>query len=394
LQRQPIEEEEEELQRQPIEEEEEELQRQPIEEEEEELQAKMTSGHIPEIQPDIESHIQSLKGGGQPLSANDRAFFEPRFGYDFGQVRVHTHSRAAESARAVNARAFAIGSDIVFGAGQYSPETVVGKRFLAHELTHVVQQSKTNVRILMRDFERTSSTGDRLLVITDTVDPTGAVRHWAAPMIITASGDSIRYQCEVEVPRTHTPFNVIVGVRNIAVGGSIVQHQFNSIRLPHWRQANLLHIPSHTEPTTMVEANEFFVRLEPRGAQILVGMQAIAHVIQNRVNAGEPRGQVDTSPWPRNFINTGYLLPGVRELVPWPHWPSVTSTASRLLARTIIREERAAGTDPTFGALYYRSAGTPNIEFAVPTFIRLRELVERGVLRRVTVGGNVFYAPI
>ena len=100
--------EEEKLRLQPIEEEEE-LQRQPIEEEEEELQA---IGNVPEVQPDIESHIQSLKGGGQLLSENDRAFFDPRFGRDFSQVRVHTDSRAAESARA-----FTVGQDEVFGAG-------------------------------------------------------------------------------------------------------------------------------------------------------------------------------------------------------------------------------------------------------------------------------------
>ena len=67
------------------------------EEEEEELQAKATSGRISEVNSNLESHIQSLKGGGQPLSENDRAYFEPRFGRDFSQVRVHTDAKAAES---------------------------------------------------------------------------------------------------------------------------------------------------------------------------------------------------------------------------------------------------------------------------------------------------------
>ena len=66
---------------------------------------------------------------------------EPRFGHDFGKVRVHSDSRAAESARAVNARAFTVGHDIVLGAGQLEPGTAAGQRLLAHELTHVVQQS-------------------------------------------------------------------------------------------------------------------------------------------------------------------------------------------------------------------------------------------------------------
>ncbi|KAF5424184.1 MAG: protein of unknown function (DUF4157) [Candidatus Methanocomedens sp.] len=114
------------------------------EEEEEELQAKATSGRISEVTPNLESNILSLKGGGKPLPENDRAFFEPRFGQDFSQVRLHTDTRAAESARTVNARAFTAGRDVVFGAGQYTVQTLKGKRLLAHELTHVMQQKGEN----------------------------------------------------------------------------------------------------------------------------------------------------------------------------------------------------------------------------------------------------------
>jgi hypothetical protein len=64
-----------------------------------------------------------------------------RGGYDFSQVRIHHGAQAAESARAVDARAYTVGRDIVFGAGQYAPHTAAGRRLLAHELTHVVQQS-------------------------------------------------------------------------------------------------------------------------------------------------------------------------------------------------------------------------------------------------------------
>lgn len=80
-------------------------------------------------------------GGGHPLDATTRAFMEPRFGHDFSQVRVHTDAQAAESARSVNALAYAVGKDVVFGVGQYVPGTSKGQRLLAHELTHVVQQS-------------------------------------------------------------------------------------------------------------------------------------------------------------------------------------------------------------------------------------------------------------
>ncbi|MCO6440814.1 MAG: DUF4157 domain-containing protein [Nitrococcus mobilis] len=84
---------------------------------------------------------QTLASPGRPLDPASRAFFEPRFGHDFSQVRVHTDAKAAESARAVNAQAYTIGRDVVFVAGQYAPANRDGQRLLAHELTHVVQQS-------------------------------------------------------------------------------------------------------------------------------------------------------------------------------------------------------------------------------------------------------------
>ena len=82
-----------------------------------------------------------LHAPGQPLDAASRAYFEPRFGRDFGQVRVHADAAAARSARAVNALAYAAGRHIVFDAGAYAPTSEPGRRLLAHELAHVVQQS-------------------------------------------------------------------------------------------------------------------------------------------------------------------------------------------------------------------------------------------------------------
>lgn len=119
-----------------------EMQRQPMEEEEEEeeLQAKAEPGHTPEVSGDVESNINSLQGDGEPLSEGSREFFESRMGYDFSGVRVHSGNQAADTAQSVNAKAFTLGSDIVFGGGQYAPESHEGRRLLAHELTHVVQQ--------------------------------------------------------------------------------------------------------------------------------------------------------------------------------------------------------------------------------------------------------------
>ncbi|HYH79031.1 MAG TPA: DUF4157 domain-containing protein [Longimicrobium sp.] len=82
-----------------------------------------------------------LRAPGAPLDAGVRAAMEPRFGHSFADVRVHADGRAAESAAAVGAHAYAVGRDVVFGAGRYAPSSRDGRRLIAHELAHVVQQS-------------------------------------------------------------------------------------------------------------------------------------------------------------------------------------------------------------------------------------------------------------
>jgi hypothetical protein len=82
----------------------------------------------------------ALRSPGQPLDRRTRAFMEPRFGHDFSQVRVHTDAKAAASAAALDAIAYAGGRHIVFGADQYAPGSTEGRRLLAHELAHVAQQ--------------------------------------------------------------------------------------------------------------------------------------------------------------------------------------------------------------------------------------------------------------
>jgi hypothetical protein len=78
---------------------------------------------------------------GDPIDPDIRSLMEPRFGHDFSRVRVHTDAEAAASARAVSARAYTVGRDVVFGNGRYAPKTSAGRHLLAHELAHVVQQS-------------------------------------------------------------------------------------------------------------------------------------------------------------------------------------------------------------------------------------------------------------
>ncbi len=145
IQRQPIEEEEEMMQTKPL------LQRQPTEEEEEELQPKKIQkkggSELAEASPDTESKISQSRGSGQPLQEDTRSFMESRFGAGFNGVNIHTDSNAVQMNRDIQARAFTLGSNIYFNLNQYNPNSSHGKRLLAHELTHVVQQNSVLNRV-------------------------------------------------------------------------------------------------------------------------------------------------------------------------------------------------------------------------------------------------------
>jgi Domain of unknown function (DUF4157) len=129
---------------------EEELQRQ-RKEREKEFQGGAEPGLTPSVPPPLEANIRSVRSRGEPLSAWQRGFFEPRFGMDFSAVRVHANPGAGELARSLDARAFTVGSDIVFGRAEYNPGSSAGLHLLAHELTHVVQQGCDSEQILQRE---------------------------------------------------------------------------------------------------------------------------------------------------------------------------------------------------------------------------------------------------
>jgi hypothetical protein len=113
-----------------------------------------TKGYVPRQSGTDSSRVSEapasvhgvLRSSGQPLDSTTRAFFEPRFGHDFSRVRVHTNAESATSAAAVNALAFTVGEHIVFRAGHYEPSSMEGRRLLAHELTHVLQQGEVRHR--------------------------------------------------------------------------------------------------------------------------------------------------------------------------------------------------------------------------------------------------------
>ncbi|WP_221392548.1 DUF4157 domain-containing protein [Dyadobacter sp. NIV53] len=116
------------------------------EEEEKHLQKKGAGDMAGEAAPGIVNDVIN-SGGGNSLDTSTRNFMESRFGHNFADVRVHTGSQAAESASAIQAKAYTSGNHVVFNNGEYAPHTNEGKYLLAHELTHVVQQGASQRKI-------------------------------------------------------------------------------------------------------------------------------------------------------------------------------------------------------------------------------------------------------
>jgi hypothetical protein len=115
-------------------------------EQEQFIQRNEAADQILRARYELETQGRSLTEGGRPLPKSVRSFFEPRLGYRFNRVRIYRNPMAAKFAKALNSRAFTLGTNVFFAKGQYSPDTARGRRLLAHELTHVVQQNKSHFR--------------------------------------------------------------------------------------------------------------------------------------------------------------------------------------------------------------------------------------------------------
>lgn len=194
------------------------------------------SNAVPPIVHDV------LHSPGQLLDAATRAFFEPRFGHDFSQVRVHTDAKAAESAQAVNSLAYTLGQDIVFGSGQYAPHTSAGRRLMAHELTHVVQQANSrNVPIQPQpQIERLNDGGYRIVVaptVSEELQPLERQADAVADRVVDDSASPhapidqrllATSQLEPQIQRARVPLP-----RSVPLCGKTLTHI--DIEPPRWR---------------------------------------------------------------------------------------------------------------------------------------------------------------
>ncbi|MEH2427119.1 MAG: DUF4157 domain-containing protein [Nostoc sp.] len=165
LQRQEVPEDEEELQMKSLSNST--LQRQEVEENEEELQMKPIVQRQGEsgmaAAPDLEASINQARGGGQAMANNIREPMEQAFGADFSGVKIHTDGQSDQLNRSIQARAFTTGQDVFFRQGEYNPGSRGGQELLAHELTHVVQQSG-GAAVMGKDANVTKGSGESMRV--------------------------------------------------------------------------------------------------------------------------------------------------------------------------------------------------------------------------------------
>ena len=180
-------------------------QREPLEEDEEALMAKPLPGTNPTaadndqtppsatapiagatrdmVEGGLPSVSSLIPGSGRPLDPGTRTFMEPHFGHDFSQVRVHTGPEAEQAAASIHARAFTLGRDIVFGAREYDPGSTTGRRLLAHELTHVVQQGEGFQAGIQRAPTLDASCNDRKDEIEPAVEEAGELAASAVAIL-------------------------------------------------------------------------------------------------------------------------------------------------------------------------------------------------------------------
>lgn len=182
--------------------------------EKDQLVQRAVESHANHDQLSVNDTFLNGLGPGHPMDPATRAFMEPRFGHDFGDVRLHTDAGAAESAAAIDAQAYSVGRDVVFGAGYYAPANIAGQRLLAHELTHVLQ-SRASSRPAVRRQAATSST---TLTVPPNVCNPGQSRE-IAPAVATA-----QQWLRTADTRLTTYMGAMAAPGSAPTGGSLLRH--------------------------------------------------------------------------------------------------------------------------------------------------------------------------
>jgi hypothetical protein len=187
---------------------------------------------------------RALASSGRTLEPTLRADMEQRFGRDFSQVRVHTDGSAADSARDVRARAYTVGSHIVFGHNQFSPASAAGRRLLAHELTHVAQQGRADASVVSGG----EGDGDTTLQTAAAeghaagAAPAGILQRAACPCCVDSIAINSIRRIDTASHMGHS-FDVDIGLGFPASGPT------GSCTLEWWEKTNIPAIPGHAPNT-------------------------------------------------------------------------------------------------------------------------------------------------
>jgi hypothetical protein len=197
-----------------------------------------------------------LRSPGQPLDASTRAFMEPRFGYDFGRVRVHKDSPAAESARAISAEAYTVGSDVVFAAGRFAPFDLSGQRLIAHELAHIVQQDprhsspgaeKVLQRAPKKDSDTSSKTAPKNVCGPD-------VTHW----FVDTVSDAKKNKAVLKIQQNFADANAIMKYLGLPDIRLLAEYFVDEKVTAAWKSAGEPPVKGEAKGQRMSAASGFF----------------------------------------------------------------------------------------------------------------------------------------
>jgi hypothetical protein len=209
------------------------------------VRRRATEADAPGDAPPVVNDV--ISEAGRPLDPQTRSFMEPRFGHDFSHVRIHTGSRAAESARAVGAAAYTVGHHVVFNEGGYRPETDTGRRLIAHELTHVLQQGAGDSSILP---ESENESGDTTLLHADPVvqhhrGDRRVQRQEACYCCVSSVAISNVSRIDNATHMGHS-FDFVINMRRTTEHGPRLEPECT---LEWWEKTNVPAIPGHAPNT-------------------------------------------------------------------------------------------------------------------------------------------------
>lgn len=282
------------------------------------LRAKAHAAVAPRVASNTPVGSNALQGSGQPLPNMVRAYFEPRLGHDFSQVRIHTDGWAAQSARAADALAWTRGNDIVFGARQYAPGTTAGLRLLAHELTHVVQQQS---RGMSPAFARAAAAA--------TADPLEMAATAASRLLVPTTA-SLGPEAAGELEETPTAIKLAVAGTKLVVRAAVTVSDLAE-------ELGALCRAATTFSRVTLESGAKVA--ETVGSALLTATEAKLHELGVRVHAGMLRAL--RHPAVRllaKFSSIAPLLPGLQAV----GWLLVTAYRIYQQADVIIRAIRTA----------------------------------------------------